>query len=101
MLRETDIPTDGRTCATQYALLFQRGHKKYFQKLQRDVPNVPKQAEVKRTGVINPQNNNFKQFQHEKKLMFSNATNQPWSTVEFGYMCPRGLTGPPAVTPTK
>ena len=24
--------------------------------------------------------------------------NHPKSTVEFGYMCPRGLTGPPAVT---
>ena len=36
--------------------------KKYCQKLKRDVPNVPKQAEAKRDGVINPQNNNFKQF---------------------------------------
>ena len=26
--------------------------------------------------------------------MLSNATNQPKSTVELGYMCPRGLTGP-------
>ena len=24
--------------------------------------------------------------------MLSNATNQPKSTVEIGYMCPRGLT---------
>ena len=31
----------------------------YFQKLKRDVPNVPKQAEAKRDGVINPQNYNF------------------------------------------
>ena len=28
-------------------------------------------------------------------------TNQLKSTVELGYMCPRGLTGPPAVTLTK
>ena len=28
------------------------------------------------------------------------ATNQPKSTVEFGYSCPRGLIGPPAVTLT-
>ena len=34
-------------------------------------------------------------------LMLSNATNQPKSTVELGYMCPRGLTGPPAVTLAK
>ena len=33
--------------------------------------------------------------------MLLNATNQPQSTVELGYMCPRGLTGPPAVTFTK
>ena len=25
--------------------------------------------------------------------MLSNATNQPKSTVELGYMCPRGLSG--------
>ena len=30
-----------------------------------------------------------------------NATNQPKSTIELGYMCPRELTGPPAVTLTK
>ena len=30
--------------------------------------------------------------------MLLNATNQPKSTVEIGYMCPGGLTGPPAVT---
>ena len=34
-------------------------------------------------------------------LMLSNATNQPKLTVELGYMCPRGLLGPPAVTLTK
>ena len=33
-----------------------------FQKLKRDVLNVPKQAEAIRDGVINPQNYNFKQF---------------------------------------
>ena len=30
-----------------------------------------------------------------------NATNQPLSTVELGYMCPRGISGPTAVTLTK
>ena len=30
-----------------------------------------------------------------------NATNQPKSTVDLGYMCPRGLTGQLAVTLTK
>ena len=33
--------------------------------------------------------------------MLSNATNQPKSTVELGYMCTRELSGPPAVTLTK
>ena len=33
-----------------------------FKKLRSDDPKVPKQAEAKRDGVINPQNNNFKQF---------------------------------------
>ena len=36
--------------------------KRKFQKSKRDVLNVPKQAEAKRDGVINPQNYNFKQF---------------------------------------
>ena len=36
-----------------------------------------------------------------KIFMLSNATNQPKSTVELGYMCPQGLLGPPAVTLTK
>ena len=34
----------------------------YLQKVKRGVLNVPKQAEFKRDGVINPQNYNFKQF---------------------------------------
>ena len=62
---------------------------------------VPKEAKAKRDGVINPQNYNFNQILTQKLFMLSNATNQPMSTVELGYMCPRGLTGPPAVTPTK
>ena len=33
-----------------------------FEGLKSDDPKVPKQAEAKRDGVINPQNYNFKQF---------------------------------------
>ena len=33
--------------------------------------------------------------------MLSNATHQPKSIIEIGYMCPRGLIGPPAVLLTK
>ena len=32
--------------------------------------------------------------------MHSNATNQPKSTIELGYMCPRGLSDPHAMTLT-
>ena len=33
-----------------------------FKNLKSDYPKVPKQAEAKRDGVINPQSYNFKQF---------------------------------------
>ena len=63
---------------------------------------MPKQAEDKRDGVINQQNNNFKNFLTWKILILSKRDmNQLKSTVQLGYMCPRGLTGPPAVTLTK
>ena len=39
---------------------------KWFQKLKNYCPKVPKQAEAKRDGVINPQNYNFIQFYTEK-----------------------------------
>ena len=56
-----------------------------------------KQAEVKRDDVINQQNYNFNQFLYGKFCCSQKATNQPKSNVELFYMCPRGLTGPPAV----
>ena len=74
---------------------------KRYEKLKSNDQKVPKQAEAIRDGVINPQNYNFNKFKHGKFWCSSNATNQPKSTVELGYMCPRGLTGPPAVTLTK
>ena len=74
---------------------------KTFKKLKSVAPKVPKEAKAIRDGVINPQNYNFNQILTQKILMLPNATNQPKSTVELGYMCPRGLTGPPAVTLTK
>ena len=48
--------------------------------------------------VYNPQNYNPNQIEHGEFRCSQNATNKPKSTVELGYMCPRGLTGPPAVT---
>ena len=74
---------------------------KYFKKLKSDAPKVPKEDKAKRDSVINLQNYHFNQILTQKILMLSNATNQPKSTVELGYMCPRELTGPPAVTLTK
>ena len=47
---------------------------------------MPKEAKAKRDGVINPQNYNFNQILTRKILMLSNATNQPKSTVEPGYI---------------
>ena len=35
---------------------------KQFKKVESDVPNVPKQAETKRDGVIHPQSNNCNDF---------------------------------------
>ena len=37
-----------------------------FQILERDVQKLPKQAEAKGDGVMNPQNYNFDQFSHGK-----------------------------------
>ena len=74
---------------------------KYFKKLRSDAQKASKQAEAKRDGVINPQNYNLNQFEHRKFWCSQNATNRPKSTVERGYVCHRGLTGPPAVTLTK
>ena len=54
-----------------------------FQKLKSDDPNVPKQAEAKRDGVINPQNYYFNQFYQGKFRCSQNATNQQKSTVEL------------------
>ena len=68
------------------------------EKLTSDNPKVPKEAEAKGDGVINPQNYDFKTILKRKILMLSNAMNQTKSTVELGYMCPRRLSGPPAVT---
>ena len=34
--------------------------------MKSDAPKLPKQAEAKKDGVINPQNYNFNQFQHGK-----------------------------------
>ena len=72
-----------------------------FKKLKSDDQKLPKQAEAKRDGEINPKKLQFQTILTRKILMLSNATNQPKSTVELGYMCPRGLSGPPAVTLTK
>ena len=61
---------------------------------------MPKQAEAERDSVINPQNYNFN-FYTENFDAPKALTNQPNLTVELRYICPRGLTGQPAVTLTK
>ena len=69
-------------------------------KVENDGLKVPKQDEAKMDGVINPQLQ-FQSILIRKFWCSQNATNQPKSTVELRCICPRGLTGPPAVTPTK
>ena len=74
---------------------------KKFQKLESDVTKVPKQDEAKMDCVINHKITIFNQFYHGKFWCSQNDTNKPKSTVELGFMCPWGLTCPPAVTLTK
>ena len=50
---------------------------------------VPKQAEAKMDGVITHNITISINFKHGKFWCSPNATNQPESTVELGYMCPR------------
>ena len=47
---------------------------------------MTKQAKARRDGDIKPQNYNFHQFQHRNFRCSQNATNQPKSTVELGYV---------------
>ena len=44
------------------SVILSQNKERDFQKMKRNVQNVPKQAESKRDGVINSQNYNFKQF---------------------------------------
>ena len=63
-------------------------------------PPPKKKAEGKRDGVISPQNYNLYNFKL-KILMLSKRFKSTEVDRKIGYMCPRGLTGPPAVTLTK
>ena len=55
-------------------------------------------------GIItlesNPSRGTVLQVLYGKCWCSKNATKQPMSTGELGYMCPRGLAGLPAVTPS-
>ena len=62
---------------------------------------VPKQAEAKRDGVINPQNYNFNQFQTRKILMLSKRYESTEVDRRTWLHVPSGLIGPPAVTLAK
>ena len=61
----------------------------------------PKQAEAKSDGVINPSNYNFNQFLTRKMLMLFKRYESTEIDADRGNKCPRGLTGPPAVTLTE
>ena len=66
-----------------------------------DCPKVSKPSWSQKGWCNKPTKLQFLSILILKILMFSNATNQPKSPVELSYMCPRGLTDPPAVTLTK
>ena len=73
-----------------------------YKKLKSNDQKVPQQAEAERDGVKKPHKITILiNLKHGKFWCSPNATNQPKSTVELGYMCPRGITGPQAVTLTK
>ena len=76
---------------------------KCFTKLKSDAPKVPKQAETEKDGVKNPYNSNSIQLINFYTENFDalKATNQLTSIKELGYMCPRGLSSPQAVTLTE
>ena len=65
------------------------------------MPKNCKTSESKKGWWKKPTKLQFQSILTQKILMLSNATNQPKSTVELSYLCPRGLSGPPAVTLTK
>ena len=69
-------------------------------KVENDSPKVQKQAEAKFVGVINQQIYNFNQFQYGT-FWCSERHESTVSTVDVGYMCPRGLICPPALTLAK
>ena len=75
---------------------------KVFKKMKSDAQKVPKQAKAIRDGVINPQNYNCNRNSNSENFdALKTLTNQPKSIVELGFMCPRGLSGPPAKTLAK
>ena len=75
--------------------------KKVIQKVEKWCPKSVKSSLSQMGWCNKPTKLQFHSILTRKILRFSNATNQPKSTVELGYMCPRGLLGPQAVTLTK
>ena len=62
---------------------------KWFQKWKMWTRKCPKQAEANREGVSKSQNYNLNQFLYRTFWCSQHATNQPKSTLELCYMCPR------------
>ena len=63
----------------KWTLISDPSPNKVVPKVENFDPKMPKQAEAKRDGVINPQNYNFHQFLYGKFWCSQNATNQPKS----------------------
>ena len=60
-------------------------------------PTCAKTSWCQKAYLVNPQFTISINFKHESFWCSQNAKNQLKLTVELGYMCPRGLSGPPAI----
>ena len=78
-------------------ILSQKG----FSKIEKKCPKRTKTSWSQKGWCNKPTKLQFQTILTRTILLLSNATNQQKSTVELGYMCPRGLSGPPEMTLTK
>ena len=81
----------------QWSFSKQSGFKSWKYRPESTKPSWSKKGWYNKPHKLRFNSHNF----HTENWFSQNATNQPKSTVEPGYMRPRGRTGPPAVTLTK
>ena len=90
-----------RISGTEPSLVILR-QRKYFKMLKSDSQKMPKTKWGQKGWCNKHIKLNFQSILNTENFdALKNATNQLESTAEHGYMCHRGLSGPPAVTITK